>query len=154
MVYPALLPLMCTPRLPVVDWTDAPAGRLKWTRPCGRKTKFGFCACTHHISAGLYLGIGDIYKWGSHCLCTENIPCENGLYMTGPFLMILLTICWSFSRYHQSYLSALLLGFSTVYSSRLKKKYLTLTTLVGSPAWDLTLMRSHADYLQNVNHYH
>jgi len=22
MVYPALLPLMCTPRLPVVDWTD------------------------------------------------------------------------------------------------------------------------------------
>jgi len=25
MVYPALLPLMCTPRLPVVDWTDAPA---------------------------------------------------------------------------------------------------------------------------------
>ena len=25
LVYPALLPLMCTPRLPVVDWTDAPA---------------------------------------------------------------------------------------------------------------------------------
>ena len=25
MLYPALLPLMCTPRLPVVDWTDAPA---------------------------------------------------------------------------------------------------------------------------------
>jgi len=25
MVYPALLPLMRTPRLPVVDWTDAPA---------------------------------------------------------------------------------------------------------------------------------
>jgi hypothetical protein len=24
MVYPALLPLMRTPRLPVVDWTDAP----------------------------------------------------------------------------------------------------------------------------------
>jgi len=25
MLYPALLPLMPTPRLPVVDWTDAPA---------------------------------------------------------------------------------------------------------------------------------
>jgi hypothetical protein len=25
MMYPALLPLMSTPRLPVVDWTDAPA---------------------------------------------------------------------------------------------------------------------------------
>jgi hypothetical protein len=25
MVYPALLPLICTPRLPVVNWTEAPA---------------------------------------------------------------------------------------------------------------------------------
>jgi len=25
MVYPALLPVMCTPRLPVFDWTEAPA---------------------------------------------------------------------------------------------------------------------------------
>jgi len=44
MVYPALLPLMCTPRLPVVDWTDAPS-RFKWTRPFRRKTKYGFCVC-------------------------------------------------------------------------------------------------------------
>ena len=45
MVYPTLLPLTRTPRLPVVDWTDAPAGRYKWTRPFHRKTKSGFCAC-------------------------------------------------------------------------------------------------------------
>jgi hypothetical protein len=44
MVYPALLPLMRTPRLPVVDWTDA-ARRFKWTRPFRRKKKSGFCAC-------------------------------------------------------------------------------------------------------------
>ena len=44
MVYPALLPLMRTPRLSVVDWTDAPR-RFKWTRPFRRKTKSGFCAC-------------------------------------------------------------------------------------------------------------
>ena len=44
MVYPALLPLMRTPRLPVFDWTDAPR-RFKWTRPFRRKTKPGFCAC-------------------------------------------------------------------------------------------------------------
>jgi len=44
MVYPALLPLMRTPRLPVVDWTDAPR-RFKWTRPFRRKTKSCFCAC-------------------------------------------------------------------------------------------------------------
>ena len=44
MVYPALLPLMCTPRLPVVGWTDAPR-RFKWIRPFRRKTKSSFCAC-------------------------------------------------------------------------------------------------------------
>ena len=33
-----------TPRLPVVDRTDAPC-RFKWTRPFRRKTKSGFCAC-------------------------------------------------------------------------------------------------------------
>ena len=43
-MYPALLPLMRTPRLPVVDLTDAPS-RFKWTRPFHRKTKSGFCAC-------------------------------------------------------------------------------------------------------------
>jgi len=45
MVYPALLPLMRTPRLPVVDWTDAPR-RFKWTRPFCRKAKSGFCECS------------------------------------------------------------------------------------------------------------
>ena len=44
MVYPALLPLMCTPRLPVVDWTDVPC-RFKCTRPFRRRTKSGFRAC-------------------------------------------------------------------------------------------------------------
>jgi len=45
MVYPAaLLPLMRTPRLPVVDWTDV-LRRFKLTRPFRRKTNSGFCAC-------------------------------------------------------------------------------------------------------------
>ena len=44
MRYPALLPLMRTPRLPVIDWTDAPR-RFKWTRPFRRKTNSGFCTC-------------------------------------------------------------------------------------------------------------
>ena len=44
LLYPALLPLMRTPRLPVVDWTNAPC-RFKWTRPFRRKKKSGFCAC-------------------------------------------------------------------------------------------------------------
>jgi hypothetical protein len=43
-VYPALLPLMRTALLPVVDWTDA-TRRFKWTRPFRWKTKSGFCSC-------------------------------------------------------------------------------------------------------------
>jgi hypothetical protein len=41
-VYPALLSLMGTPRLPAVDWRPC---RFQWTRPFRRKTKSGFCAC-------------------------------------------------------------------------------------------------------------
>jgi len=43
-MYPALLPPMRTPRLPAVDWTDAPC-RFKWTRPFRGKRKSGLCAC-------------------------------------------------------------------------------------------------------------
>ena len=35
---------MCTARLPVVDWTDAPA-HFNGLNPFRRKTKSGFCAC-------------------------------------------------------------------------------------------------------------
>ena len=57
MVYLALLPLMRTPRLPVVDWTDVPANINGLVR-FARKTKSGFCACaitfqpasTNHMS--------------------------------------------------------------------------------------------------------
>jgi hypothetical protein len=38
----ALLPLIRTPRLPVVNWHPC---RFKWTRPFRWKTKSGFCAC-------------------------------------------------------------------------------------------------------------
>jgi len=39
MVYPALLTLIRTPRLPAVDWTDAPTGRFKWTRSISRERR-------------------------------------------------------------------------------------------------------------------
>ena len=44
LVYPALLPLIRAPRLPVVEWIDAPR-RYKRTRSFRRKTKSGLCAC-------------------------------------------------------------------------------------------------------------
>jgi hypothetical protein len=51
-MYPPLLPLMRTPLLPVVDWTNAPR-RFKWTRPFRRKTKSGFrvCAITFQLAS-------------------------------------------------------------------------------------------------------
>jgi len=53
MVYPALLPLMHTPRLPVVDWTDAPSdlnGLVRFTE----RQNLVFLRMCHHISTGLY----------------------------------------------------------------------------------------------------
>ena len=41
--------LMRTPRLPVVDWTDAP-GRFKWTRSVSPKDEIWFLRVCHHIS--------------------------------------------------------------------------------------------------------
>ena len=63
MVCPAslpLLPLMHTPRLPVVDRTDAPAD-LNW-HPFRRKTKSGFCACaiTFQTQSTAVLGAGSV----------------------------------------------------------------------------------------------
>ena len=59
-VYPALLPLMCTPRLPVVDWTDAPHW-FKRTRPFRRKTKSGLCACA--ITFQRKSSSGELYRY-------------------------------------------------------------------------------------------
>jgi hypothetical protein len=55
-VYQALLPLTGTPRLPVVDRTDAPC-HFKLNRPFCRKTKTGCCACaiTFQTQSTLFL---------------------------------------------------------------------------------------------------
>ena len=53
MVYPALLPLMRTPRLPVVDWTGTPADLNGLVRFAERRDLVSTPVC-HHISTGLY----------------------------------------------------------------------------------------------------
>ena len=63
MVYPALLTLMRTRRLPVVDWTDAPADLNGLVHFAERRNLVsGLC---HHISTCLYLKI------------SYNTPCYN-----------------------------------------------------------------------------
>ena len=52
MVYPALLPLMRTTRLPVVDWTDAQADLNGLVRFA--ENQIWFLRVCHHISTGLY----------------------------------------------------------------------------------------------------
>ena len=54
MVYPALLPLTLTPRLPVVGWTDAPADLNGFARFAEKE--IWFLRVCHCISTGLYLG--------------------------------------------------------------------------------------------------
>ena len=47
MVYPALLPLMRTPRLPVVDWTDAPADLNGLVSFAERRNMVSACVQSH-----------------------------------------------------------------------------------------------------------
>jgi len=47
MVYPALLPLMRTPRLPVVDWTDAPCDVNDLVRFVERRNLVSACVPPH-----------------------------------------------------------------------------------------------------------
>ena len=52
MVYPALLPLMRTPRLRVVDWTDAPRPILNGlVRFAERRNVFCVCAITFQLAS-------------------------------------------------------------------------------------------------------
>ena len=53
MVYPALLPLMRTPRLPAVDWTDLPADLNDSS--VSAKDKIWFLRVCHHILKAVYL---------------------------------------------------------------------------------------------------
>jgi len=52
MVYPALLPLMRTVRLPVVEWNDAPANLNGLVRFA--KKEIWFLRVCHHISKAVY----------------------------------------------------------------------------------------------------
>jgi len=98
MVYPALqpiLPQMCAPRLPVVDWTDPPR-QFKWTRPFCWKTKSGFCACAITFRT-----------------CYNTPCCLN----TSPTLDYSGPACWYFGQFRRSVLMPPLI-------SALKKRWL------------------------------
>ena len=66
-----------TPRLPVVDWTDAPC-RFKWTRPFRRKTKSGFCPCAITFQLA-----------STYCICTLHLKTWKSRQYWNPRLYIL-----------------------------------------------------------------
>jgi len=76
MVHPTLLPLMCTPRLPVVDRTDAPC-RFKWTRPFRGKKKSGFCACAVTVQTQ-----STSWRSFSYTRLQSSVFCYRSLYFT------------------------------------------------------------------------
>jgi len=75
MVYPALLPLMRTPRLPVVDWTDAPRADLNGLVRFARKTKSGFCACAITFQTQTTHLFRDVTR----DMCWRRLYCEHAI---------------------------------------------------------------------------
>jgi len=75
MVYPALLPLMRTPRLPVVDWTDAPADLKGLVRFPERRNLVSACVPSHFNWPLLTLVC---QLRGADNTCTGQRPYRNG----------------------------------------------------------------------------
>ena len=82
---------MRTPRVPAVDWTDAPR-RFKWTRPFRRKTKSGFCACAITFQLASTIPIYEKQLWPQaiiflicilHILAQDAVCQSHTGHMTG-----------------------------------------------------------------------
>ena len=67
------------PRLPVVDWTDAPTGWFKWTRPFHRKNLVSVCVPSHFkCSLPPLTNVESIEEW-KQVIVTQRTsqPCDN-----------------------------------------------------------------------------
>jgi len=93
MLYPALLPLMRTPRLSVVDWTDAPTNLNGLVHFAKREIWF-LCVC-HHISNAVYL-----QYWPRINICLSSYhAAQKGVvsFVSSEFLFyFLLFISWQY----------------------------------------------------------
>ena len=87
MVYPALLPLMRAPRLPVVDWTDAPADLNELVRFAERRNLVSARVPSHFKRSLLVVSVTvnrlHPFAYGKsaecwrrwHVLCIEGLRC-------------------------------------------------------------------------------
>ena len=72
-VYPALLPLMRTPRLPVVDWTDAPAGLNGLVRFAERRNLVSLRAPSHFKHNLLIVVYMRLYTCVRYTVCIQHL---------------------------------------------------------------------------------
>ena len=85
MVYPALLPLMRIPRLPLVDWNDVPADLNRFVRFAERRNLV-FARVPSHFKSSLYLVLLTLCaRWGWIINATPR-----PLYCTGRELLPIL----------------------------------------------------------------
>jgi len=76
MVYPALLPLMCTPRLPVVDWTKAPADLNGLVHFAGRQNLVS-ARLPSHFKSSLTPPTFPVWIWSKYKFKSMFLPNRN-----------------------------------------------------------------------------
>jgi hypothetical protein len=97
-----------TSAVPVVDWTDAPTGRFKWTRPFRPKDEKCFLRVCHHISNATYM----FANARTHVFCWTT-----ALFSIQNYSLYCLRILWP-SRHNEALVSLMpLLMFVSCYLS-------------------------------------
>jgi len=97
-VYPALLKLMRTPRLPTVDWTDAPADLNGLVHFCERRNLVSARVPSHFKRTIPYLRV---LGYRQHVLMllehwSSNMVCTVGFYVHAVVLRVM-TPCYNIS---------------------------------------------------------
>ena len=97
MVYPALLPMMRTPRLPVVDWTDDPAHLNGLVRFAERLNLVSAHAPSHFKRSLLHMKLGGLQCIFGPCGRTEKSVVPTGFRTPDRSLCSLVTILTEFN---------------------------------------------------------
>jgi len=76
MVYPVVLPLMRTPRLPVVDWTDAPADLNRLVRFAERRNLVSARVITFQLASNTRTS-QSVQRLAKDCTVRDSDPDEG-----------------------------------------------------------------------------
>ena len=111
MVYPALLPLMLTPRLPFVDWTDAPADLNGLVHFAERRNLVSACVSSHFIRS-----LGTLHQ---HCTVRNPLTCKYSAsysVLVSPCVrpVWLLYVVFPLDQLKKTLNSDIVIGFQTI----------------------------------------